>query len=44
MLQSDLVGILLRFRKGHIGKGIMADMEKMFLEVRLKEEYRHSHR
>ena len=42
VLQPDLVGILLRFRKGHIG--IMGDIEKMFLQVRLKEEDRDSHR
>ena len=41
-LQPDLVGILLRFRKNHVG--IMGDIEKMFLQIRLKEEDRDSHR
>ncbi|XP_015772177.1 PREDICTED: uncharacterized protein LOC107350464 [Acropora digitifera] len=40
-LQPDLVGILLRFRKNHVG--IMGDIEKMFLQIRLKEEDRDSH-
>ncbi|KAL9956140.1 hypothetical protein ACROYT_G037576 [Oculina patagonica] len=41
-LQPDLVGILLRFRKNVVG--IMGDIEKMFLQTRLKEEDRDSHR
>ena len=41
-LQPDLVGILLRFRKNYVG--IMGDIEKMFLQIRLKEEDRDSHR
>ncbi|KAL9970153.1 hypothetical protein ACROYT_G022481 [Oculina patagonica] len=41
-LQPDLVGILLRFRKNVVG--IMGDIEKMFLQIRLKEEDRDSHR
>ena len=41
-LQPDLVGILLRFRKNHVG--VMGDIEKMFLQIRLKEEDRDSHR
>ena len=41
-LQPDLVGILLRFRKNYVG--IMGDLEKMFLQIRLKEEDRDSHR
>ena len=40
-LQPDLVGILLRFRKNFVG--IMGDIEKMFLQIRLKEEDRDSH-
>ncbi|XP_068749048.1 uncharacterized protein [Montipora capricornis] len=40
VFQPDLDGILLRFRKGHIG--IMGDIKKMFLQVRLKD--RDSHR
>ena len=42
VLQPDLVGILLHFRKSHMG--IMIDIEKVFLQVRLKEEDRDSHR
>ena len=41
-LQPDLVGILLRFRKNHVA--IMGDIEKMFLQIQLKEEDRDSHR
>ena len=41
-LQPDLVGILLRFRKNQVG--IMGDIKKMFLQIRLKEEDRDSHR
>jgi len=41
-LQPDLVEILLRFRKNQVG--IMGDIEKMFLQIRLKEEDRDSHR
>ena len=41
-LQPDLVGILLRFRKNYVG--IIGDIEKMFLQIRLKEEDRDSHR
>ena len=41
-LQPDLVGILLRFRKHQVG--IMGDIEKMFLQIRLKEEDMDSHR
>lgn len=33
-LQPDLVGILLRFRKNYVG--IMGDIEKMFLQIRLE--------
>ena len=41
-LQPDLVGIILRFRKNHVA--IMGDIEKMFLQIRLKEEDMDSHR
>ncbi|XP_078357270.1 uncharacterized protein LOC144642154 [Oculina patagonica] len=41
-LQLDLARILLRFRKNVVG--IMGDIEKMFLQIRLKEEDRDSHR
>lgn len=41
-LQPDLVGILLRFRKNYVG--IIGDIEKMFLQILLKEEDRDSHR
>ena len=41
-LHPDLVGILLRFRKNQVG--VMGDVEKMFLQIGLKEEDRDSHR
>ena len=41
-LQPDLVRILLRFPKNYVG--VMGDIKKMFLQVRLKEEDRDSHR
>lgn len=41
-LQPDLVGILLRFRKNYVG--IIGDIEKMFLQILLKEEDRDSDR
>ena len=41
-LHPDLGGILLRFRKNQVG--VMGDVEKMFLQIGLKEEDRDSHR
>ena len=41
-LHPDLVGILVRFRKNQVG--VMGDVEKMFLQIGLKEEDRDSHR
>ena len=41
-LHPDLVGILLRFRKNQMG--VMGYVEKMFLQIGLKEEYGDSHR
>ena len=40
-LHPDLVGILLRFRKNQVG--VMGNVEKMFLQIGLKED-RDSHR
>ncbi|KFD61475.1 hypothetical protein M514_26371 [Trichuris suis] len=37
-LQRDLVGILIRFRRYRIG--IQADVQKMFVQIRLREEDR----
>ena len=41
-LHPDLVGILLHFRKNQVG--VMGDVEKMFLQIGLKDEDRDSHR
>ena len=41
-LHPHLVGILLRFHKNQVG--IMGDIDKMFLQICLREEDRNSHR